>query len=393
VALAIDDEGNEEPDDALSLDGDRLWVHVADVSAVVPPDSPAELEARARGSTLYLPGGPVPMLPPVAVARLGLGMGDILPALSFGLELDGAGELRTVEIVPSWVRITRLTYEEAALRLDEEPLHSLDRLASRYQERRLAQGAIFLQLPEVRIWLEGERVVIQPVAALRSRDLVTEAMLMAGEGAARFALERQLPLAFTTQDPPGTDDRPRDLAGMFALRRCLRASEYSSVPGPHAGLGLPAYVQVTSPLRRYLDLVAHQQIRAWLRAEQRQASRLSGLSGGEEGAAEEPYSSPLSTAEIVERVGATAAAAGSVRSAERLSRLHWTLVYLLQNPRWQGEGVLVDRFDGRGTVVIPDLALDARLQLPRELPLNSLLRLSVTEVDLPSLTAHFRLGG
>lgn len=382
VALAIDDEGNEEPDDALSLEGDRLWVHVADVSALVPPDSPADLEARARGSTVYLPDGPIPMLPPQAVARLGLGLDDVSPALSFGLHLDDAGELRAVEILPSWVRVTRLTYEEAAARLDDEPFRSLDRLAARYWERRYALGAISLDLPEVRIWLEGDRVRIRPIAPLRSRDIVTEAMLMAGEGAARFALERGLPLPFTTQDPPTSDDRPRDLAGMFALRRALRPSEYSSLPGPHAGLGLPAYAQATSPLRRYLDLVVHQQIRAWLR-------RAAAGEGNPSG--DDSYGDPLDTAQIVERVGATAAAAGSARSAERLSRLHWTLVYLLQNPGWQGEGILVDRFDQRCTVTIPELALEARVHVPRDLPLNSTLRLSLGEVNLPGLAAYFRL--
>ncbi len=388
VALAIDDEGNEEPDDALSLEGERLWVHIADVSALVPPDSPIDLEARARGSTLYLPDGPVPMLPPEAVARLGLGLDEVSPALSFGLELDEVGELRAVQILPSWVRITRLTYEEAATRLDEEPLRGLDRLAARYRERRYALGAISLDLPEVRIWLEDDRVRIRPIPALRSRDIVTEAMLMAGEGAARFALERGLPLPFTTQDPPTSDDRPQDLAGMFALRRTLRPSEYSSVPGPHAGLGLPAYAQATSPLRRYLDLVVHQQIRAWLR----RASRVEGTPAGEENlSGSDFYAEPVDTAQIVERVGATSAAAGSVRSAERLSRLHWTLVYLLQNPGWQGEGILVDRFDQRCTVTIPKLALEARVHLPRDLPLNSTVRLSLGEVNLPGLAAYFRL--
>jgi len=62
-ALAIDDEGNQEPDDALSLDGGRLWVHVADVAALVPPGSPVDLEARTRGATLFLPEGTVPMVP------------------------------------------------------------------------------------------------------------------------------------------------------------------------------------------------------------------------------------------------------------------------------------------------------------------------------------------
>jgi exoribonuclease-2 len=392
VALAIDDEGNEEPDDALSLDGGRLWVHVADVSALVPPGSAADLEARARGSTLYLPEGPVPMLPPAAIARLGLGLNEVSPALSFGLELDGAGELRAVEIVPSWVRVTRLTYEDAASHLDQEPLRGLGRLAACYRERRLALGAVSMDLPEVRIWLEGERVRIRPIPPLPSRELVTQAMLMAGEGAARFALERQLPLPFTTQDPPGAEGRPQDMAGMFALRRSMRPSEYSSVPGPHAGLGLPAYVQATSPLRRYLDLVAHQQIRAWLQSEQ---GRPAGLerAPAESGGDGPAQAGPLGTDEIVERVGATAAAAGCVRSAERLSRLHWTLVYLLQNPGWQGEGILVDRLDVRATALIPDLALDARLHVPRDVPLNSRLRLSLTEVNLPALAAHFRVEG
>jgi hypothetical protein len=87
-ALAIDDKGNQEPDDALSLEGDRLWVHVADVAALVPPESAADLEARARGATLYLPEGAVPMLPWAAIGRLGLGLSEISPALSFGLDLD-----------------------------------------------------------------------------------------------------------------------------------------------------------------------------------------------------------------------------------------------------------------------------------------------------------------
>lgn len=48
-AYAIDDEGNLDPDDAISLDGNRLWVHVADAAALVWSDSPADVEARGRG--------------------------------------------------------------------------------------------------------------------------------------------------------------------------------------------------------------------------------------------------------------------------------------------------------------------------------------------------------
>ena len=99
---------------------------------------------------------------------------------------------------------------------------------------------------------------------------------------------------------------------MYALRRSLRPRQYRSLPGPHGGLGLEAYAQVTSPLRRYLDLVTHQQLRILLR-------------GGE----------PLDAQGIIERVGAAEAAAAGVRRAERLSREHWTLVYLQQHPQWR----------------------------------------------------------
>jgi exoribonuclease-2 len=367
-AFAIDDEGNQEPDDALSLEGNRLWVHVADVAALVPPESAADLDARARGATLYLPEGAVPMLPWAAIGHLGLGLAEISPALSFGLDLDAAGEVAGVEIAPSWVRVTRLTYEEAEERLDEEPFRSFHRLAGVAQARREGQGAISLDLPEVKIDVQDDEVSIRPLPPLHSRQLVTEAMLLAGEAVGHFALERGLPIPYTTQDPPETDERPADLAGMFGLRRSLKPSEPSSVPGSHAGLGLGLYVQTTSPLRRYLDLVVHQQLRAHLRGE--------GL---------------LDAQEVLARVGATAAVTGSVRQAERLARRHWTLVYLMQRPGWRGEGVLVEQRRLRGTLLIPELDLHARVHLHRDLPLNSPVALALRQVRLAALEVFFRV--
>jgi exoribonuclease-2 len=213
-------------------------------------------------------------------------------------------------------------------------------------------------------------VVIRPLPALRSRELVTEAMLMAGEAVAHYGLARGIALPFTTQEPPLSDERPDagDLAGMFAKRRTFRPSEYSTMPGPHAGLGLGVYIQATSPLRRYLDLVVHQQLRAHLLGE-----------------------APLDSAALMERVGATAAVSGSVRQAERLARRHWTLVYLQQHPNWRGEGVLVERRGSQGTALIAELDLDARLHLRGDPPLNSSLPLALRDVDLAELRAHFQI--
>jgi exoribonuclease-2 len=369
-AFAIDDEGNQEPDDALSLEGSRLWVHVADVAALVAPDSAADLEARARGATLYLPDIRVPMLPPQAIERLGLGLAEVSPALSFGLDLGQGGEIVNMEVTPSWVRVTRLSYAEAEIRLEEAPFQDLLRIAQTHQTRRQERGAININLPEVRIWVEDGRVMIRPLPPLKSRDLVLEAMLVAGEAAARFAREAGIPFPFTTQDPPDWGERPQDLAGMFALRRALKPSAYTSVPAPHAGLGLEVYAQVTSPLRRYLDLVAHQQLRAHLRGD-----------------------SPLEVQAVLARVGAAAAVSQDVRRAERLARRHWTLVYLTQHPDWRGEGVVVEVRDRRAVLLVPELDLEARVHLRGDLALNSVVQVMVEGVNLAELDAHLKVVG
>lgn len=367
AALAIDDEGNRDPDDAISLDGDRLWVHVADVAALVAPDSAADLEARARGANLYLPEGVVTMLPWQATEALGLGLAEISPALSFGLRVLPDGALADLEITPSWVRVTRLTYEEADGRIEQEPLRTLHAWANQHAARRRQQGAVSLDLPEVRIKVVDGQVVIAPLPTLRSRDTVTELMLMAGEAVAQLAIDRELLLPFTVQDAGEPMDTPQTMSDMFAGRRRMRPSQQSTRPGPHAGLGLPAYVRVTSPLRRYLDLVAHQQLRAWL--------------------AGRPL---LDEAALVERVGAAEAIGGAVRRAEALARQHWTIVYLQQHPDWSGEGVVVEKMGLRVTVLIPELAWEFRAHLREDLPLDSLVRVAYTGANLPQLDAHFR---
>jgi len=367
-ALAIDDEGSQDPDDAVSLAGDRLWVHVADPAALVPPGSPADVEARARAAKLYLPEMSVPMLPPEANELLALGLAEISPALSFGLDFEADGEITGVEIVPSWVSITRLTYEEAETRLGELPLRSLYELARAYEVRRKANGAISIDLPEVKIRVVNSEVIIRPLLPLKSRTLVRELMLMAGEAVARFARQENIPLPFTSQDAPEVIDLPEGLAGMYARRRTMTRSQLTTVPAPHAGLGLDIYAQLTSPLRRYLDLVMHQQLRAHLQGE--------------------PL---LDDQAILERVGATESMTGSVRQAERLSNKHWTLIYLLQHPDWRGQGVVVDKQRSRATVLIPELDLITYLHLREDLPLNTELPLRLIEVNLPELEGYFQV--
>ncbi|MCL4871684.1 MAG: RNB domain-containing ribonuclease [Anaerolineae bacterium] len=370
AAWAIDDEDTHDPDDALSWDGERLWVHVADAAALISPNSFADIEARGRALNLYLPDQVIPILPPEATHRLALGLAELSPALSFALTFSPEAEVRLVEMVPSWIRVQRLSYAEVENRLDQYPFQPIWEMAQNFWARRRANGSVEIEQPEVRIRVNGDQVTIRPLPPLSSRALVREAMLMAGEAIAQYAQEWQIPLPFATQDPPD-EDAPLAAAtpsAYFALRRSMKRGQPKVAAAPHAGLGLPHYVQATSPLRRYLDLVVHQQLRAHLLGQ--------------------PL---LSQADILLRIGSTEAVVGSVKQAERLSNQHWTLVYLQQNPNWRGEGVIIDKFGTRHLILLPELAYETELYIRQERPLDTALSLTVTGVNLPELTAQFRL--
>lgn len=377
LSLAIDDEGSGDPDDAISIDGDIIWVHVADVGAMIPPDSAADVEARNRAANLYVPEGTIRMLPDGYTNQLALGLQPVSPALSFALARSGSSEFTLTEVVPSWIRVTRTTYESAETQLDTDPFPELLHLAEVNRAHRIARGAIELELPEVKLKasIDG-RVIIRPLLPLRSRGLVRELMLMTGEATGRYGMANGLPLVYTAQEPPSEDSSlPPDLTGaspsiMYAQRRLMQRSRQSLTPGRHAGLGLDVYVQVTSPLRRYLDLLVHQQLRAHL------AGR-----------------PPLEPAEVMLRIGTTDAIAGAVRSAERLSNQHWTLVYLMQNQDWRGIGVVVENRPGRDTVLIPDLAWETDIYQRPSRPLDSTLMLAVDSIDLANRSARFRVTG
>ena len=365
---AIDDEGNQDPDDALSLDGDRIWVHVADVAALVAPDSDPEREARARGANQYLPERTVGMLPQAVTERLGLGLQSVSPALSFGFRCGEAGELTDIEIRATLIQVERLTYETAEQRLSEPPFAQLDVLAERFRVRRAARNAAAIELPEVSVRVRDGEVSIRPLPRLRSRLLVMDAMLMAGEAAAEFCLEREIPIPFAIQAAPDKIEQPADLAAMYAYRRRFKPTRLTSDPEPHFGLGLTRYTRATSPLRRYSDLLVHQQIRAW-------------LAGNE----------LLDTRQVIRRVSEAETAAATVRRTERLSNQHWKLVYLRADSQWQGEGILVDKGEHKAVVLIPELAMEARVRLRGDPALNSRVRLTPQKVDLPEQTCYFRV--
>ncbi len=366
-AYAIDNQWSTDPDDAIAFDGQYVWVHIADPASSVYPDSPIDIAARHRGATLYIPEGAVRMLAEDSLEDYALGLTPLSRALSFCIELDENGAVLSCKVLKTLVKVKRYTYEEADMQKDSPQLAPLYAIARRNEQRRLKAGAVSITLPEVHISVTDGIVNISPALSWESNNVVREFMLLAGEAVAKFAFKNGIPFPFVSQEKP---DLPTNIldgyAGQYQLRRCMRSRSLGVTPMQHAGLGLGMYTQVTSPLRRYSDLVAHQQLRAFIDGR------------------------PLLNKDtMLERIAAGDAAAGASVKAERKSNLHWTLVYLTQNPQWEGDAVVVELKGKQALCLIPSLAQETLLTPSRTVALNDTIKVRAGNIDIPTLSVNF----
>ncbi|MDR2898678.1 MAG: RNB domain-containing ribonuclease [Spirochaetaceae bacterium] len=371
TSWAVDNEWSSDPDDAVSFDGTYLWVHIADPASTVLPDSPIDTAARNRGATLYIPEGAARMLAEESLEDYALGLTPVSRALSFRILLDESGAVIDSGVFKTLIRVNRATYSQADAMKDDLALAPLFAIADRNFERREKAGAVSIELPEVHISVtaeEGEpQVRIEGVERFHSADMVREMMLLAGEAAARFAFKNNLPFLYVSQEQPDIPATlPEGLAGQYRLRRSMKSRRVGVTPSDHAGLGLGMYSQVTSPLRRYGDLIAHQQLRLFLSGEK-----------------------PLSKDVMLERISMGDAAAQAAVKAERASNLHWTLVWLTQNPDWVGKSIVVEQKDRRVTVFIPELAREAQMQIDSEVELNDTVYVRAANINIPEQTVLF----
>ena len=279
ATYSLDDAGTREIDDALSLerreDGCWIWIHIADPARLIEPGSPLDREARRRATSLYLADGVMPMLPlSLAAGPLSLRAGVRSAALSVAVQLDETGEVTAHRIVRSWIRPRYgLTYADGDELIElappgDESLADLADLMNRRQRWRRSRGAVLFDRPEGRFRQREGVLEVQVIEPSPARLLVSEAMLLMGAVVAGFGQEHDLALPFRSQPPaslPSAEELeliPDGPARDAAIKRCLSRGVQGTRPMPHFSLGLPAYVQATSPIRRYADLVAHRQILA-----------------------------------------------------------------------------------------------------------------------------------
>lgn len=369
---AIDNEWSADPDDAISIDGDYLWVHIADPASTVVPDSPADIEARSRGATLYVPEGAARMLADSSLDFFALGLSDTSRALSFKLSFTDTGAIAEVSIHRTLVRVTRLTYAEAFKRKNDTGLSKLFEIAERNIARRKAAGAVFIDLPEIHLTVtknEANEIVVhsEQLESQAAADMVREMMLLAGEGAARFAFKHKIPFQYVSQESPDLPKEiPDGLAGEYRKRRSMKSRKVGTIPADHAGLGLGMYSQVTSPLRRYGDLVSHQQLHLFL------------------------DKAPLmDTEDMLTRIAAGDSAARECTLAERKTNMHWILYHLSKNSNWAGDAVIVEKNGTQATLLIPEFARETKITLNQEITLNDTITVRAGNINIPNQTVSF----
>jgi exoribonuclease-2 len=274
--FTIDGPLTRDFDDALCLEpregGYRLGVHITDLTPFIQIDGHLDKEASTRASSIYLPATQIPMFPTtLSNNALSLVKGFDRLAVSLLADFDREWNLKDHRFVPSVVRIQeQLTYDQVNVSVGDEPIFSaLYELSQALRKTRVAAGALVIPLPEIYFEFEGDsdvhiKLVEQDTPA---KTIVSECMILYNWLAAKFASDRELPILYRSQGPPQERlfiDKSNYTYYVFQQRRKLQPLLIDTTCQPHSGLGIDVYTNVTSPLRRYLDLVTLRQIHAAL---------------------------------------------------------------------------------------------------------------------------------
>ena len=319
AVVTIDPDDAKDFDDAISIrrtgrGGFELGVHIADVARFVRTGNPLDREAGLRGNSIYFPRHVIPMLPEVLSNGLcSLQEGEPRLTKSVFIEYDGRGRRKAKRYANTVIQSRkRLTYEQATRILEGKRrgfkpevvrlVQEMERLARLIQKRRLADGMIVLELPEVELILDDndELIDVKPEDTSFSHTIIEMFMVEANEAVAELLTNLNVPhLRRIHPEPPADAQRklssflrvlgrpiprklerwdmvrlldgvrgtPESFAVNLAVLRSMARAEYSPKTIEHFALASRHYCHFTSPIRRYPDLVIHRLLEAYLAGE------------------------------------------------------------------------------------------------------------------------------
>lgn len=318
----IDSEDTRDIDDAISIkliDDETycLSVHIADVSHYVKEKSELDKEAIKRGTSIYMPGYVIPMLPrSLSNGICSLNEGEDRLALTIDIVLDKEAKILSSNVYKSVIcSKKKMTYEKVEKVLDGSDkaviieykkyipdLMLMKELAEKLKKNRKKNGSIDFDIPESKIDLNenGEVVSIEPYITGISNGIIEEFMLLANKCIAKMFYDINAPFIYRIHEKPDIEVlrqlnevlsvmnmsikginkiHPRAISDLLEraredttqktvvsklVLRSLKLAKYSSECLGHFGLNFEYYTHFTSPIRRYPDLFIHRVILKYL---------------------------------------------------------------------------------------------------------------------------------
>ena len=311
----IDSEDAKDLDDAISVkkrdNGDYLLsVYIADVSHYVKEHTPLDKEAIARGTSIYIPGKVIPMLPKkLSNGICSLNAGEERLSLAVDMLISKSGEVLSSEVFKAVIKVTKkMSYEKVYKVItnqeDDELIQEygeykqdlllMEELARILNNKRTEEGCINFNIPETHIVLnENEDVeTIEPYHITFANQIIEEFMLVTNMAVAEKYYFLELPFIYRIHEKPD-EEKLRDLNSILAnyklrikgikdvhpkalsdilngiensedkdiistyMLRSLKLAKYSNECLGHFGLNAKYYCHFTSPIRRYPDLFIH----------------------------------------------------------------------------------------------------------------------------------------
>ncbi|MFI6909024.1 RNB domain-containing ribonuclease [Nonomuraea sp. NPDC050394] len=299
--VTIDPPGSMDLDQAVHLerrrDGFRVWYAIADVASFVRPGGALDAEAHARGETVYLPDGKVPLHPPVlSEGAASLLPGTTRPAAVWRIDLDAEGRMAGADVQRALVRSReRLDYAYVQAAADtgtaDGTLALLEEIGRLRLELERERGGVTLPTPEQEVVADGDGYRLEFRIPLPAEAWNAQISLLTGMAAATMMLDAEVGVLRVLPPP-----RPADLAKVRRVARALdvpwpdgasygavvhgldpknpqqaaflqeskvllRGSGYVAFDGEppalaeHSAVAAP-YAHVTAPLRRLVDRYA-----------------------------------------------------------------------------------------------------------------------------------------
>lgn len=320
-AVTIDSEDAKDLDDACFVkkmpNGNYvLSVFIADVSHYVKDGTNLDKEAVARGTSVYIPGTVIPMLPKKlsnGICSLNAGVKRL--ALGVDIVIDSNGKVENSEVYKAVIKVAKkMSYEKVykvLKRSDEQVLEeykefiddidTMSELAKILYKKRKKEGSIDFDIPETKVYLDEDGNVedIKPYPINEANKIIEEFMLVTNMVIAEKFFFLEMPFIYRIHEKPDEERlrefneilnnynrsiksvkniHPKVLADIVGsiedeqeketisnlMLRTLKIAKYSNECLGHFGLAARYYTHFTSPIRRYPDLFIHRVISEYL---------------------------------------------------------------------------------------------------------------------------------